>query len=319
MDKLLIKIFIVSIVSLALVFCSCRKKPTVPSVTTTGVTSITRTSAISGGNVKDDGGSEVIARGICWGDSENPTISNSTTSDGVGVGTFTSNLTQLTVATEYYIRAYATNEVGTAYGEELIFTTEDYESVWTENFESYNVNTFPGTWIRDANAYDAAHNFVTNSTASEGTKSLSLFGLLGGCWGSLTYRSLETTAPFIIEIDIKNGDEYLSGCHPRRAEVVLKKEPSWTSSGRYLIQFANDGYMYLGGEKSDAYTTGTWYKLKIIYERPTSGEVKLSFWKDGDFKGDFIMPALAEEDLFTYFGLVAEEGTVWFDNIRVMR
>jgi uncharacterized protein (TIGR02145 family) len=94
-----------------------------PTVTTTAVTDITQTTATSGGNVTSDGGATVTARGVCWNTSSNPTTANSYTTDGSGTGTFVSNITGLTGGTLYYVRAYATNSVGTSYGNELSFTT----------------------------------------------------------------------------------------------------------------------------------------------------------------------------------------------------
>lgn len=97
--------------------------PESPIVTTADVTDITQNTAVSGGNVTDDGGASVTARGVCWSTSQNPTISDNHTSDGNGTGSFTSNLTNLTANTTYYVRAYATNENGTSYGEQKSFTT----------------------------------------------------------------------------------------------------------------------------------------------------------------------------------------------------
>ena len=94
-----------------------------PTVTTGSATAITSTSAICGGNVSSNGGANVTARGVCWSTSHNPTIEDAHTTDGVGTGDFSSNLTGLTPNTTYYMRAYATNSVGTAYGEEVSFTT----------------------------------------------------------------------------------------------------------------------------------------------------------------------------------------------------
>ena len=91
------------------------------SVTTTEVTSILSTTAISGGNIIADGGSSITARGVCWKTSANPTINDNKTTNGTGTGSFTSNLTGLTPNTKYYVRAYATNNVGTAYGNEVTF------------------------------------------------------------------------------------------------------------------------------------------------------------------------------------------------------
>jgi hypothetical protein len=94
-----------------------------PGLTTTAVSSVTRTSASCGGNITDDGSVPVTARGVCWGTSRGPTTSGSHTTDGIGTGMFTSSLTGLTPGTTYYVRAYATNLAGTAYGNEVKFTT----------------------------------------------------------------------------------------------------------------------------------------------------------------------------------------------------
>ncbi len=96
---------------------------TLPTVTTTSITNITETTATGGGNVTSDGGDNVMARGVCWSASSNPTTSNNLTNNGTETGSFTSSLTGLTENTTYYVRAYATNSEGTAYGNEEIFTT----------------------------------------------------------------------------------------------------------------------------------------------------------------------------------------------------
>jgi len=80
---------------------------------------------VSGGTITGDGGATVTARGVCWSINQNPTISNNKTSDGNGIGTFNSSLTNLAPSTTYYLRAYATNSVGTAYGPELSFKTSE--------------------------------------------------------------------------------------------------------------------------------------------------------------------------------------------------
>ena len=100
-------------------------KKIVPTVTTTVVSSVTATTALSGGNVTSDGGSAITARGVCWSTSTNPTIVDNYTTDETGTGTFTSSMTGLLTNTTYYVRAYATNSAGTSYGSEVSFTTLD--------------------------------------------------------------------------------------------------------------------------------------------------------------------------------------------------
>ncbi len=96
---------------------------TLPNVSTNDVTSITGDGAVCGGNVTSDGNLTETSCGVCWSTSPNPTINGNKTTNGTGSGSFTSNITGLTENTTYYVRAYATNSKGTAYGEEKSFTT----------------------------------------------------------------------------------------------------------------------------------------------------------------------------------------------------
>ena len=96
---------------------------TEPTINTNSLSNIQISSALSGGNITYDGGSAVTVRGVCWNTTGSPTIADSKTTDGTGTGTFTSSITGLTQSTIYYVRAYATNSAGTAYGDEKMFTT----------------------------------------------------------------------------------------------------------------------------------------------------------------------------------------------------
>jgi hypothetical protein len=104
--------------------------PVLPTVTTTAVTAITGITATSGGNVTNNGGAAITARGVCWGTKTSPTIADKVTKDGAGSGAFVSNLTGLNGLTKYYARAYATNSVGTSYGPEVNFTTLIADITW---------------------------------------------------------------------------------------------------------------------------------------------------------------------------------------------
>ncbi|WP_418639162.1 fibrobacter succinogenes major paralogous domain-containing protein [Winogradskyella sp.] len=121
---------IISFFLVALLLLSCgtdeaneEASGNIPTVTTILITNITETTATSGGNVTSDNGTNVTVRGVCWSTSQNPIISDNATNDGAGTGSFISNLTGLTENTTYYVRAYANNSEGTAYGDQQSFTT----------------------------------------------------------------------------------------------------------------------------------------------------------------------------------------------------
>ena len=117
------KVYFFAILIALLSGSACKKSVSVPSLTTTTVTNITFTTASSGGDITSDGNASVTERGVCWNTSTGPTISNSKTSDSNGTGQYTSSITGLSAGTLYYLRAFATNSAGTAYGNEVTFTT----------------------------------------------------------------------------------------------------------------------------------------------------------------------------------------------------
>lgn len=123
MKKALFLLGLVCLISGILIIHGCKKDPGKPILTTKAVSGITISTATSGGNITSDGGEAVTARGICWATTANPTITSDKTTDATGIGSFTSNLSGLLPGSTYYVRAYATNSVGTAYGNEVSFTT----------------------------------------------------------------------------------------------------------------------------------------------------------------------------------------------------
>lgn len=136
-------IFPLLVMGVFLIFVSSCKKDDdsskgVPVLTTTVVTSITHSDAISGGNITSEGGATVTARGVCWSTGQTPTISDNKTTDATGTGVFTSNISGLSPNTTYYVRAYAINSNGTGYGNTISFSTG-------------NANTY--TDIRDGKVY----------------------------------------------------------------------------------------------------------------------------------------------------------------------
>ena len=115
-------------VSLMILFFGCTKDNSsnqgpVPILSTTEVSNISSTTALSGGDITNDGGETVSSRGVCWSTGTTPTINDNKTSDGTGAGTFISSITGLNPNTTYYLRAYATNSNGTGYGSAMSFKT----------------------------------------------------------------------------------------------------------------------------------------------------------------------------------------------------
>ena len=138
------------------------------AVTTAEVSDVTPFTAACGGTVVSDGGDPVTARGVCWSTTPTPTIADNHTVDGAGTGVFTSQMTGLAPLTTYYVRAYAVNAVGTAYGEVRIFTT-------TQDIGLPVVLTQPVTNVTETHAY--GHGSVT----SEGGASVTERGF---CWNT---------------------------------------------------------------------------------------------------------------------------------------
>ncbi len=99
------------------------KSVTLPVVTTTPASQVSNVSAVSGGDITDDGGDSVTSRGVCWSTVANPTVSDSITTSGAGTGVFSADLTGLEPGTTYHVRAFAVNLAGIGYGNEVSFTT----------------------------------------------------------------------------------------------------------------------------------------------------------------------------------------------------
>lgn len=108
------------VLSVLLVSCNLSRTP---EVSTSSINAPMYSYLLIGGDVMSDGGTDILARGICWGEQDNPTILDSNTRAGIGTGSFTCTINGLKESTTYYFRAYATNEYGTSYGNQVVYTT----------------------------------------------------------------------------------------------------------------------------------------------------------------------------------------------------
>jgi len=164
------------------------------------ITAITATTATSGGDVPYDGKSAVTAKGLVWSMEVNPAIDSTNvviSEDGEGTGTFTTNLTGLIGGITYYVRAYATNEIGTAYSDQLSFTTEaglpvvstdSVESIAKTSFTMYGTVPYTGgasitergfCWATSENPTIADDN-VADAENTTGVMSADITGLTAG-------------------------------------------------------------------------------------------------------------------------------------------
>ena len=120
------KTFVLLFITSLFCFCTlgCYKQKTIlPTVTTSDITYITATTADGGGTVINNGIETILTRGVCWGINHNPTISDSTNYEATHIGFFYSGLKYLQPSTKYYVRAFASNSAGIAYGDEKSFVT----------------------------------------------------------------------------------------------------------------------------------------------------------------------------------------------------
>ncbi len=145
---------------------------TAPIVTTTQASSISSNTAVSGGNVIDDGSLTVTQRGVCWGLTNNPTLDDNIgfSNDGTGTGSFVSNLINLNELTSYYYRAYAVNDKGIGYGEVMQFQTIQVHLATITTLEPTHLTSYlatsGGTIIDDGNGIFSAVGVVWSAGAN---------------------------------------------------------------------------------------------------------------------------------------------------------
>ncbi|MFA5659055.1 MAG: Ig-like domain-containing protein, partial [Oscillospiraceae bacterium] len=177
-----------------------------PTVTTQAVGDITQTTATGNGNITALGSSNVTAHGICWSTSENPTTSDNKTDEGAAsaTGAFTAEMTELTANATYYVRAYATNDTGTSYGEQVSF-----ETLAAPVYPTVSSVSAPADSSYRAGQYLAFTVNFTESVNITGTPRLSL--TVGTTTVYANYYSGSSTSALVFRYTIQSGDTDTDG------------------------------------------------------------------------------------------------------------
>lgn len=248
-----------------------------PTVITAEVSNVTSTTATTGGNVTKIGGSNVTARGVCWGTTTNPTLNDSCTIDGTGAGEFTSRLTGLTPNTTYYVRAYATNTKGTAYGTQKTFTTSNVSVpvVTTNEVTSITKNSAicGGTVSADGGVTVIArgvcwsaipHPTANDSHTTNGNGTGSFISNITGLTPSTLYyvrayakssnmtyygeeKSFTTEEPYIVPTGAINGLFSVS----QSKKVLFSKGDLQYQASTATWRFAENQWDYIGNNNSN--------------------------------------------------------------------
>ena len=253
------------------------KAITIPTVTTSSATSISYTSATVGGTVTDDGGATVTGRGVVYSTTPNPTTSNSKVVSGSGKGSFTCNLNDLQVGTAYYVRAYAINEKGIAYGEEKSFTTTaiTVPTVITSSVNniSYTSATIDGTVTDDGGATVTERGVVYSTTSNPTTSNSKVVSGSGKGTFTCNLNDLQAGTTYYVRAYARNSygtvyGEVLSFKTLLPVTVKAKVPASWTDEITVWVW-----HEYNPGEEFVPTKEGDWY----VYRHTEPTELNIIF------------------------------------------
>src|SRR5690554_1380360 len=257
-----------------------------PVLSTTEVTEITQTTATVKGNITDDGGATVTARGVCWSTNQNPTISDNKTTDGNGVGTFVSKISGLPADVTYYARAYATNRKGTANGNTMSFTTEDdkftdsrdgnvYKTVTIGNqvWMAENLKYLPSVNNLSEDSQDTPGYYVsdydgTDVTAAKATANYTTYGVLYNWPAAMnacpTGWHLPSDAEWT-ELTDYLGGEGVAGGKLKEIGTTHWNTPNTDATNETGFTALPGGYRYDNGTFSRIGGTGGWWSASENY------------------------------------------------------
>jgi hypothetical protein len=254
-----------------------------PTLTTNSVSAIGPNNAVAGGNITNDGSAAITGRGVCWGLNQNPTIANSKTTDGGGAGAFTSNITNLSPNTKYYVRAYATNTFGTSYGSEVNFTTpppsisinNDLNKIqFIDNSIGYAcgngiiVKTTNGgtswTSIRESNAINfTSINFTTELNGYAGGNDQYYSYVFRTTNGGLTWQEI---GKFWFSNERSKVTSIFASVDGSRIVALVNQYPNASQVYGHMYYSSNSGATWLstGVDRAAGFNAGDYYNNRIF-------------------------------------------------------
>lgn len=270
------------LLSINIALFGCNKDSTsstskeLPKITTSSTTNITSTSATSGGTIISNGNDSITAFGICWANTQNPTTANFYSVDTSNSTFFTHNLNGLTRSKTYYVRAYATNSVGTAYGNQITFRTDSIEHVYIAgNSEGRCVYWKDGVLIPITNTGTFNFSEVYSITVANNDVYVAGFENNGSgfneakIWKNAVGATLASLNSSAQAISVVNNDVYVAGVEASYSNYVIKvwkngtpttlSNPNNTADARSIFVVNND--VYVGGyEYTGVTNTATIWK-----------------------------------------------------------
>ena len=288
------------------------KKTYPPTVTTSTVTQITTTTAVAGGNVTDDGGVSVTERGVVYSTNQNPTVADTKVVSGSGLGDFICNLTNLQEGTTYYVRAYAVNAKGTAYGEEVSFTTKER---YYENGYEYIDLGLSVKWatcnVGASTPEEYGDYFAWGETQPKSTYNWSTYKWCNGSYNTQTkyntnssYGTVDNKTQLELSDDAARANWGGSWRMPTDAELTeLRENCTWTWTTQ------NGVYGYKVTSKKSGYTN------KSIFLPAASHRFNSDLFSAGSY-GDYWSSSLSTDGPYYAYELYFLSDRVYVSDVN---
>lgn len=249
------KIFFL-IIPIVILISSCTKDSVIEPLAIISISDISNidvTSANYSGIISNDGGSLVTERGICWKAGTIPTIADNKTINGDGAGTFSGTITGLIPNTKYYIRAYATNQAGTNYGNYLSFTTQD-GAIDADGNVYHAIKIGTQTWLAE-NLKTTKYNDNTSIPLVISDISWQKANTGAYCWFSIDGSAFEANYGALYNWNAVNSGKLCpAGWH-------VPSDAEWKTLDVYL---QNNGYNFNGFVDTDNFDSTNNYVAKAM-------------------------------------------------------